>query len=374
MLCLSSILFMASFNMIIPELNNYITRLGAPDLKGYNILLFGLAALLVRPVSGKLAENIGRIPVMVIGCLVGIISGLAYPVLNFLAGYLALRFFHGFSSGFKPIGTTAYLADITPQHRRGEALGYLGMSGSLGMAGGPYIGSLIAREYSLNTMFIASAVVALLSLMVIVGMDESLKGRKPFEWSMLRISRKEIIYRKVWAPSTYMFMTIFSFGIILVLIPDLSDHLGIENRGLFFFYMLLMSIVTRMFAGRASDKWGRVLILKAGALLLATGMFLAGISETKEMFIAAAIITGISAGVNSPTVFAWTIDLSSDKSRGPAMSTMFIALELGIIFSSYFANFMYQNDPSMFMPTFWVGSGMSLVAFAFLFLYKKRMR
>ncbi|WP_369750835.1 hypothetical protein [Pontibacter sp. BAB1700] len=38
LLCLSSFLFFASFNMIIPELPNYITQLGGAEYKGLSFL------------------------------------------------------------------------------------------------------------------------------------------------------------------------------------------------------------------------------------------------------------------------------------------------------------------------------------------------
>ena len=64
--------------------------------------------------------------------------------------FLTLRLLHGMSTGFRPTGTTAFLTDITPLKRRGEALGYLGVAGNAGMAGGPAIGSWLTVEYGYN--------------------------------------------------------------------------------------------------------------------------------------------------------------------------------------------------------------------------------
>ena len=67
LLCLSTFLFFTSFNMIIPELPAYLTSIGGEDYKGLIISLFTLTAGISRPFSGKLADTIGRIPVMVFG-------------------------------------------------------------------------------------------------------------------------------------------------------------------------------------------------------------------------------------------------------------------------------------------------------------------
>jgi MFS family permease len=47
-------------------------------------------------------------------------------------------------------------------------------------------------------------------------------------------------------------------------------------------------------------------------------------------FWSSAILYGMSWGMNSPTVQAWTADLSDERTRGRAMATMYIALEAGI--------------------------------------------
>ncbi|MGE8299288.1 MAG: MFS transporter, partial [Sphingobacterium paramultivorum] len=88
LLCLSSLLFSSSFNMIIPELPNYLSRLGGAEYKGLIIALFTLTAGISRPFSGKLTDRWGRVPVMAIGSIVCFICGFLYPILTSVAGFL----------------------------------------------------------------------------------------------------------------------------------------------------------------------------------------------------------------------------------------------------------------------------------------------
>jgi MFS family permease len=121
LMCLSSFLFFMSFNLLLPELPDHLTRLGGGEYKGFIIALFTLTAGLSRPFSGKLADTVGRIPVMVFGSLVCFVCGFFYPFALTVAGFMGLRLLHGFSTGFKPTGTAAFIADIVPMERRGEA-------------------------------------------------------------------------------------------------------------------------------------------------------------------------------------------------------------------------------------------------------------
>ena len=66
LLCVSTILFFASFNMLIPELPEFLTRLGGEQYKGFIISLFTLTAMASRPFSGKLTDMMGRKPVMMV--------------------------------------------------------------------------------------------------------------------------------------------------------------------------------------------------------------------------------------------------------------------------------------------------------------------
>jgi MFS family permease len=376
LLCLSAFLFFGSFNMIIPELPAYLTSLGGEDYKGLIIALFTLTAGLSRPFSGKLADTIGRRPVMFFGAIVCFVAGLLYPFVSSVTSFLALRFFHGFSTGFTPTGNAAYVADVVPFQKRGEAMGILGVAGSLGMSSGPAIGGFVASEYSVEFMFYLSSFVSIASVLIILGMQETLTRKVAFQWGMLKLKRSEIIEPNVIAPAVVLMLTIFSFGIILTIIPDLSVHLGFENKGLFFTVFTLSSLLIRFLAGKASDKYGRVTILKISSLLIAVAMILIAYAETKVLFFTAAVVFGVATGMNSPTLFAWAIDLAHTEKRGKALATIYIFLEIGIGVGAVLSGWVYSNKAEMFEMTFLMGAALAVLGFITLQLFvpKKYVR
>jgi len=371
LLCLSSFLFFSSFNMMIPELPGYLESLGGGEYKGLIIALFTLTAGLSRPLSGKLTDMWGRVPVMIFGATVCFIIGFVYPLLTTISGFLFLRLLHGFSTGFKPTGTSAYVADIVPSHRRGEAMGLMGISGSLGMSAGPYIGSEITLRISLEAMFYTSSIAALLSILVLIGMKETLANRDRLNSKMFKIRRSDIYEPSVLAPSVVMLLTSFAFGVILTLIPDLSEQIGLRNKGTFFLIFTLSSISVRFFAGKASDRFGRVAILKISTLMVAVAMIVIAYADSMSGLIVSALAFGLAAGMNSPTIFAWTIDLAPDIHRGRGLSTMFIALELGIGLGALISGWIYGNDLKNIPTAFVAAAGLSVLAFIYLqFVYK----
>lgn len=366
LLCLSSFLFFASFNMMIPELPDYLTDMGGAEYKGLIISLFTLTALISRPFSGKLTDTIGRVPVMAFGSLVCFVCGFLYPIFHTVAGFLVLRLLHGFSTGFKPTATSAYVADIVPFNRLGEAIGILGMSGTVGSSIGPAIGDAVARHFSRDAMFYTSSGAAFLSIAILLGMKETLPQKQPFRLQLLRISRKDIYEPLVLRPSVVYFLFCFCYGAVLTIIPDLSKYLGIKNQGLFFTFFTLSSLLTRFAAGRISDRYRREVVMKVGLPIIAFSMLIIGVANTPFYFFAGAIIYGIGLGICSPTVQAWTIDLAPEAGRGRAVATMFIALEAGIGMGAFLSAWLYDNNPAKFGLAFYVMGILTLVGWFYM--------
>jgi len=73
---------------------------------------------------------------------------------------------------------------------------------------------------------------------------------------------------------------------------------------------------------------------------------------------------GIGQGFNAPSLFAWASDLAIPLNRGKSLATLFIALELGIIFGGLFAGMMVTSMKWSMNSVFI----MNLIAFVFAFI------
>jgi MFS family permease len=303
---------------------------------------------------------------MIFGAIVCFVAGLAYPFVTGVAAFFALRLLHGFSTGFTPTGNAAYVADIVPFNRRGEALGIIGVAVSSGTASGFYIGGYIGSVYSIDYVFYASAITALLSIIIVAGMNETITEKVKFNFGMLKLKKGEIIEKRVLVPAIYMAFSVFSFGLVLTMMPDYSTFLGIENKGLFFGVFVLASLGVRIVAGKISDRIGRVKVLKFSSFLLFIAMILVAYSYSLPTLIGAGIVFGIAVGMNSPTVFAWAIDLAEDSKRGKALATLYIFLEIGIGMGAFISGWVYSNAATNFRMTFFTGAGFALLSFIYL--------
>lgn len=377
LICICSLLFSTSFNMLLPELPDYLSSLGGSEYKGLIIALFTLTAGLSRPFSGKLTDTIGRKPVMLFGASVCVICGFLYPVLSTVTGFLILRLFHGFSTGFTPTAISAYVADIIPQKRWGEAIGIQGLFFSTGLALGPVLGSSIKLYYSFDVLFYSSSLMSLISVVTFLSIKESLEKKESFSLNKLMIKKNEIVAKEVFPAAIITFLYYLPFGALLTIIPDWSTHLGIVNKGSFFIYFTIASLLIRFISGKASDVYGRAIIMKIGMLLLVFSLlFLASFTSSFQLFIGACMY-GASMGILSPTINAWTIDLSIKEFRGKAIATRFIALEAGIGIGALVSGWYFKESITKVPNIFYLSAGIIFLGWIYLMKYfkkeKKRM-
>ena len=370
MLSVCYFFFMISFNMLVPELDEFLTGLGGADYLGYILGLFAISSLIVRPISGKLTDSIGRVPVIIFGSILNLIFSVFYLMIQSVGQFLGLRFAHGISAGFQPTGLMAYLADIIPNEQRGEAMGLIGVFISAGIAIGQPLGSFIANNFGVSVLFYTGVAFAFLAFTMVLFLKETLKNPEKFNRRSLLINKSDLFDRDVIYPFLIIVCLAFMYGDFLTIIPDYSTYLGINNQGVFFSYFVVFSMVVRLFFGTVSDKLGRIRVLRIGAYFTVIGMIAFLFVKTPLHFFVVASILGIGSGIISPTLIAYTVDLSKSYNRGKAMSSYFIGLEGGIALGAFLTGSIYNNSIENIQWPIYLATVSALLTLVLLFLPK----
>jgi len=370
-LCIHMLLFFVSFNLIIPELNDYITSLGGADEKWLILGLWTLAAAIARPFSGKIADNFGRKSTIFIGVIVSILISFLYPFFTSITAFLTLRFLHGFSTGFQPTGATALVGDIIPKGRRGEAMGIFSMTISIGFGLGNYLSTTIFQYFQINGLFIASGLCGIIALSLVLLIKEEEKPKIDINLRNMIPKWNEIFAPEVIQPSIFMFITATIAGIYYLIVPDFSTHLGMEEKGVFWLFYTMTSLGTRFLAGKAADKYGyRNNILVGLSIEIISGLICA-YATTPFEFLLGASLFGIGGGMMTPAIFAWTADLANPVFKGRGIGTMFIALELGIALGGLLTQKIYDNNVANFKFAYLFGVLLCIVGLIYLWFTKK---
>ncbi|MFB1002831.1 MAG: MFS transporter, partial [Bacteroidia bacterium] len=270
------------------------------------------------------------------------------------------------STGFMPTGSVAYLADIIPANRRGEAMGLIGIMNNLGMMSGYAASSFIVNQVGLTNMFYLSGLIAFFSVFFVFTMQESLPNVQPLKLRHFKLNADDVWDSRAKEPAVLMLLTVTMFGAIITLIPDYSVGLGIENKGLFISIMTVSTIFIRLFTSKLSDNKGRVFSCKIGTSFWVVAAILLMFRQV-ELFYLAAIFCGMASGINSPALFAWAVDVANGVRSGRAMATLFIALEAGITLGAIGSASIYGNVFVNFTHVFLVIALVNIGALLYLF-------
>jgi MFS family permease len=335
-LCAAALLFFLSFNLVIPELSSMLKDLNAHEYLGWIIPAFSFSALVARPLSGWLTDNIGRRSTMILGAVFCIVAGLFYPLIGSITAFLLVRAVHGFSTGFTPTGFTTYTADIIPESHRGRAMGWLGMFNNAGSSLGYGLGAIIALHFGRNQMFWFSSLLGIAALIIFWTLPETVQtsSKRKFEFKA-----SSLLYLPAWQSSLLMLLVCISLGSILTIMPDYTTSLGFENKGVFLTVYIAFSLLVRLLSGKISDSLGRPYSTAIGAVFQIISMLflLFPFLGSSFSFYASAAFYGIGQGFNAPSLFAWASDVATPQNRGKALSTIFIALETGVIIGGLMA-------------------------------------
>lgn len=254
-------------------------------------------------------------------------------------------------------------------------MGIHGMCMGVGSAFGPAIGSMISQEFSLNALFYTSSLLAFLSIAILLNMKETLQEKQKLSLKSFQITRRDIFEPDVFSPALITFLCYFGFGAVATVTPDFSGYLGLQNRGLYFMMFTISSIMVRLFAGKISDRHGRMPVTIVGCIILILAMILTGFAESVVMFLTGAAFFGIAMGILSPVLSAWTVDLSGDHNRGRAIATMFISLEAGIGLGAFLSAELFENQRENLPLVFFCMAAFAFAALSYtviIYQFKKR--
>ena len=345
-MCLGALSFFLSFNIILPELATELRKRGGDAYVSWLIPLFSMSALISRPLSGWITDNIGRRWAMVAGCVFCLVAGWFYPITTTVFTFLMIRVIHGFSTGFTPTGFTAYTADVVHPDFRGRAMGWQGMFNNIGTTLGYAVGAKIALVWGSTSLFYMSSAFAIVSLLIFYQLPESrpIKEKKKFQFKL-----SQLFFWKAWKPALLMLLVCVSLGSILTVMPDFTLALGYENKGYYLSIYIATSLFFRLISGKISDSLGRSWSTAIGtffqiiSMLILMGLAMevynfqrlqiAMINKTQLniWFWISAIGYGLGQGFNAPSLFAWASDTAVQEQRGRALAMLFMSLELGII-------------------------------------------
>lgn len=315
------------FYLLLSTLPTYVTNILHKEwLVGVVLGIFGIVGVVVRPVVGWLADRWGGKLQMLVGAVLLIGTMLIFPFAGNAPSLLALRVLHGVGWAMFGTAASAMVALIAPAARRGEAMGYYGVSTSVAMAVAPAVGLAIVKargEY--HTLFLVSAGLILLAGLAAL----AVRNRRP-DVPAMECTVECLFLPSAIFPSILSGLSTFTYSAVVFYIVRYADHFKLEQGGLFFTVLAITLVVTRGPIGKLSDRFGRAQVLAPGLVCAGAAVMWLALPPAPWTLATVAVLFGIGTAAVQPTLMALASDGAGPAERGAAMGTYTTAFDLGI--------------------------------------------
>ncbi|MCC5641755.1 MFS transporter [Nostoc sp. CHAB 5824] len=335
----AGLLFWSSISSLLPTLPLYIDDVGASKQEiGIVMGSFAIGLLLSRPMLGRLADERGRKIVLLIGTIVAAIAPFGYMATQSLGLLILVRIFHGISVAAFTTGYSALVADLAPAETRGEIIGYMTLATPLGLAIGPALGGYLEATSSYGILFLFCAELGFVAFLEIVQVtnppvqtQQQTEENDVYDGLRLRNFWQILGSPGVRVPTIVMLLVGLSLGAVHTFVSLFLKSTDVDfNGGLFFTAAAISSFSIRVFAGKASDRFGRGLFITFGIFCYVLALILLWQAQTAIFFLLAAIAEGVGGGTLISMMITMMADRSLPQERGQIFAICIAGLDLGI--------------------------------------------
>jgi MFS family permease len=370
LICLANFFIFLGFQMTLPTIPLFVEDLGGNDqLIGFVVGIFTFSALLLRPYAGKALETKGRRFVYIIGLAIFVVSVGSFGFLTSIVLLFMMRVVQGGGWGFSTTASGTIASDLIPVSRRGEGMGFYGLSGNLALAFGPSLGLILTGIIPFRPFFLLCAGLGLAALILSSRITYKKVDPKPVKGK----TKLDLYEKGALKPSALMFFITFTFGGIAAFLPLYTAEKHISGIQLYFLFYALALMITRTFAGQLYDRKGLRTVFIPGTLLILAAMILLAWLPNSLVLYLAAILYGLGFGMVQPALQAWSIEKVSVNRRGMATATFYSFFDLGIgLGAMIFGQISHLLGYSSIYRTGAVSIALSILLY-FYFLHRDRL-
>ena len=327
------------FWLLIPVLPFYLSEIFNAGNSTIGIILscYTVAALCIRPFSGYFLDSFARKPLYLVAYFIFMTMFAGYIIAGSLVLFILFRIIHGVSFGMVTVGGNTVVIDIMPSSRRGEGLGYYGLSNNIAMAVGPMSGLFLHDAgMSYTTIFCCSLGSC------IAGFICASLVKTPYKPPVKRepISLDRFILLKGIPAGISLLLLSIPYGMTTNYVAMYAKEIGINaTTGFFFTFMAVGMAISRIFSGKIVDKGKITQVISAGLYIVVFSFFLLSacvyIINWNSMacgiiFFAVALLLGVGFGIMFPAYNTLFVNLAPNNQRGTATSTYLTSWDVGI--------------------------------------------
>lgn len=346
-ICLVNFFIFVNFHALLPTFPFFVTYLGGDAVTiGLATALFSIASIVSRPFVGWLVDTRGRCTLLVLGLVGMVLIPMGYFVSAGIALAVVLRTAHGVFHAASSNAASTWVTDIIPRSRMGEGLGMYGLSMAISTAVAPAMGLAVMNIWGFRPLFAIAALVALAALLISIGIRS-----RNYTMSTAPLRFGEL-FEPMSAPAAVtQFFFMMAYGVIEVYVAIYAASCHLPGGGIYFIFIALATVATRILLGRAIDRYGEAWLVYSGNAAIAAGILLLVFAHNVPCYLLSAVLLGYSFGAIQPSLQTMAMHAVAPERRGAASSTFFVAFDFGIALGGFLAGVLvkYLDYDAMFL-------------------------
>jgi MFS family permease len=318
------ITFITAFQLF-PTIPLRIIDLGGSTAAGGRFLaIYTWACAIAAPLTGTIADHLGRKRALVTAAIAFILFSALYGVTTWIPLLLVFACIHGIFWSALMSSSAAIMSEIIPASRRTEGIAYWGLASTAAVAVGPLIGLTL---YQRGWTWLAVAMTALscgmlvLSLRVPGGVERS---HGPFP------AFGGLIDWRVILTALALFAMSYSYGGITSYVAIFATERNVRPASLFFTVFAIAILMTRVLTSRIGDRFGPRALLYPSWVLVPTGLALLPFSDSPLAFSVSAAVFGAGFGGAYPAFVTYVLGRTAPARRGATFGSILFAFDMGI--------------------------------------------
>lgn len=317
--------FVTSFGAHIVAINlpSYAKEVGIGlAFIGVLIAAYDFAEIIAKPIFGILADRQGMKRTMIAGIVVFIFASLLYLVVSPKL-LILVRFLQGVGAAALSAVSLALVAEYYKENR-GRAYGIYNAIKGAGYVLSPVIGGYIVLKSHFSSIFIATAGVGLLALILTFFLPKTANDKKAELDDDDDFSIKGFLsaFKNPTLLPWYLVIVInmFFVGILFGFLPVRISNLGYTplHAGIVMSVVALSYLLIQPIAGMIADRKNPLITIKIGLLLSALSVILIPF-VSGWLLIIIAIISGVGVGVVWTNTDALVSSLAKEGAVGQTM-------------------------------------------------------
>jgi MFS family permease len=327
---------------------------------------YGLAMAITHLPAGRLADRIGRRPILISARLIGLLTTLVMCFALSLPLYLIGLFGYALTS-FVLAPLSSYVTAVRGKWSVGTVLSLINAPLFLGMALGPLVGGWIGDTYGMRMSYFAAAALFVPSTILMFFLDT-----QPIDHHDPKAPPQELIGNKPLIILTLITaFSLFSMYLAQPLTPNfLTDvrGLSLSEVGLLFTIGAMGNSLMAILFSRVEPRRGFI-ITQVLVILFA---FIIWKSTVPPLFALGYFLLG-GYRVSRPMAMAQARDLVHNSQMGMTYGIMETVGAVIIILAPPIAGILYERDPMIVYPVAIGLMTISIVA-SYLFLHRRARR